>query len=717
MTSDVSQPDRCSAQLFDDDDADDRCALEVLRADPRIEFVDRWREQAESLRRLHPVPEPELIAEPPRWAYYPWRRTVVSVLGPRAFRALRLDRNRNLITVDEQDRLGRLRVGVIGLSAGHIVAHTLAVEGLCGELRLADFDHLDLSNLNRVPATVLDLGVNKAIVAARRIAELDPYLKVRVLTSGLTPGNIDEFLEGLDIVVEEADSLDMKALVREAARARGLPVLMATSDRGLVDIERYDLEPLRPVLHGLLSDTDIAGLSNLSSREKLPHVLRILDGAGFSARGAASLIEIGHTLTTWPQRAGEVAIGGATVAEAVRRIGLGEALPSGRVRVDIAKALDRVDQPARPPDARRTDHERVPPAIEPSGRSDIADIIARAAIRAPSGGNAQPWHVETAQDAITVWLAPERTTAMDVTFRGSAVAVGAAVFNARIAAAAHGVVGPVEFAEGDRRSPLRAIVRLDSGDDPHLAQLYRPMLARETNRHHGKREPVAAETVRLLESAARREGAQLQLLIRRDQIDKAATILAAADRIRYLTPRLHAEMASELRWPGEGSLKSGIDVRSLELGPGELPTLDILRRPDVMAQLADWDAGAALGADTYARVSASSGLGVVAVRGHTLTDYAHGGAAMEAVWIAAQQRGLAVQPLAPVFLFAQTRDDLHELSPTFASALHQLQTDFRELACTGPDETQVLVLRFSDAPPASVRSRRRNLDDVSSPSG
>ena len=50
-------------------------------------------------------------------------------------------------------------------------------------------------------------------------------------------------------------------------------------------------------------------------------------------------------------------------------------------------------------------------------------------------------------------------------------------------------------------------------------------------------------------------------------------ILAAADRIRYLTQQLHAEMMSELRWPGDGSLESGIDVRSLELDPGEWITL------------------------------------------------------------------------------------------------------------------------------------------------
>ena len=48
--------------------------------------------------------------------------------------------------------------------------------------RLADFDHLELSNLNRVPATVFDIGLNKAEVAARRIAELDPICPLRLWT-------------------------------------------------------------------------------------------------------------------------------------------------------------------------------------------------------------------------------------------------------------------------------------------------------------------------------------------------------------------------------------------------------------------------------------------------------------------------------------------------------------------------------------------------------
>jgi molybdopterin/thiamine biosynthesis adenylyltransferase len=706
---DNSDVTRCNATILDTNDVADRRLLEKLRADPAIEFIDRADDQASTLARLRPPPNPELVAEPRRWAYYPWRRTVAAVLGPRGYRRVRLDRNRNLITAEEQDQLSSLRIGVVGLSVGHTIAYGLAAQGLCGELRLADFDDLDLSNLNRVPATIFDLGVNKATAAARRIAEIDPYLDVRVMTSGLTPDTVDQFLDGLDIVVEECDSLDMKALIREAARARRQPVLMATSDRGLVDVERFDLEPERPIFHGLLGDIDTAKLAGLTDREKIPHVLRLIDAASLSARGAASLIEVGYTLSTWPQLAGDVALGTTAVAEAVRRIGLGEPLSSGRVRVDVAAALDDLTDPP----VQRGDRRSGPEWADDQGHdepSDVVGAVVAAAIRAPSGGNAQPWHIETTRDAVIVRLAPEHKSTMDIGFRASAVAVGAAVFNARVAAAAKGVLGPVEFAESDGQSPLRAVVRLTGDGDPGLARLYPALARRETNRHHGTPTVLSAATVELLQSAASREGARLELLTARQDIERAARLLAAADRIRYLTPRLHADMASELRWPGDESLDSGINVRSLELDAAELLTLDILRRPEVMSMLAEWDAGAALGADTSTRLAASSALAVVSARGRSLADYARGGSAVESVWITAQDQALAVQPISPVFLYAHGDDELRQLSPTFAATLRDLRFEFRGLARTAPEEAQVLVLRLAEAPPPSVRSRRRSFE-------
>ncbi len=690
------------AKILDPDESADRAVLERLRADPEVEFLDHCDAQLLGLRSLRPAPCSDILAEPRRWVYYPWRRTVVAVLGPRGFRALRLDRNRNSITTQEQTRLHSLTIGVAGLSVGHVIAHTLAAQGLCGSLRLADFDHLELSNLNRVPATVFDLGLNKAHVAARRIAELDPYLAVDVFDAGLNADTVDAFLDGLDIVVEECDSLDMKVAVRLGARDRRIPVLMATSDRGRVDVERFDQEPERPILHGLLGPLDIELLPGMSSREKIPYMLRYDEAQRVSPRTAASLIEIDRSLSTWPQLASDVILGASALAEAVRRIGLGENLRSGRCRIDIGWALNQLDEVemAQQRPAPENEHRNNPTL------STVNSALVAAAMRAPSGGNSQPWQLDAEPTKLTISIATEHTSTMDVGFRGSAVALGAALYNIRIAAAARGVLGPVSISEDVDGSPLRATMHFENGNDPALADLYEPMLARETNRHGGALQSLDDQTIKLLATAAEREGARLHLLTERDDLSLAATIFGSADRIRYLTPQLHKEMVAELRWPGDPDPDTGIDVRTLELDDSDLALFDVVRRPDVMAYLAEWNAGSALGDGMREQVLASSALAVITVTGAHLRDYARGGSAVEAVWIIAQREGLAVRPLSPAFLHARNTTDLNELSTGFSGELGQLQRDFVHLTAIDPEESIVLVLRFTTAPPASLPSRR-----------
>lgn len=714
MTADTDRGG--TVRILDADDPADRRQLDRLRADPRVDELDELAQQRAGLGALVPPPGGDILAEPARWVYYPWRRVLVALLGPRAFRRLRLDRNRHKILEAEQHRLGGLKIGVIGSSAGYAVAQMLALEGLCGELRLADFDHLELSNLNRVAASVFDLGVNKAIAASRRIAEIDPYLTVRVFPEGLTGTSIGAVIDGLDILIEECDSLEMKVLAREYARSRGIPVLMATSDRGLLDVERFDLEPARPLLHGLLGDLDSGRLAGLSTAQKVPHVLRILEAGQLSARAAASLLEVGHTIGTWPQLAGDVAMGAVAIAAAVIRIGLGTHLPSGRVRIDVDEALDSVCEPpgavggpAGDPVAAAED-----PAADASGLGDpptprtALDAVIFASAGAPSGGNAQPWHIDARRDRLVLRLDTNSSTTMDLHYRGSAVALGAALYNARVAAAAQGILGPVTITDFATPHELQARLVFDGEQDARLASHYRPMLRRETNRNIGQPSVLAPETVSELHSAAREHGARLHLVTAQGDIDRAADVLAAADRVRYLTPRLHAEMVSELRWPGSRqSPDTGIDVRSLGVDPTVLITLDVIRRADVMAELAAWNAGGALGEDTRTRVRSSSALAIVTGPGHSLADYVRAGVAVEALWIRAQQDGLAVHPVSPVFLYARTEDDLRELSAERAGELDQLQRRLHTVAGLRPGEPIALVLRLShDAKDTEIRSRR-----------
>ncbi len=687
----------------------DRQILTNLHADPGVDVLDVVDRQRAELVRLIPRPGPDVVEEPTRHVYFPWRRTVVHMLGPRAFSVLRLDRNRNRITREEQDRLRRQRVGVVGLSAGHAAAVMLAIEGLCGELRIADHDEIEVSNLNRLPACVVDVGTNKAVVASRRIAELDPYLPVHVLTDGVREDNLDEFIAGLDVVVEECDDLAIKLLVREAARRQRVPVVMETNDRGMLDVERFDLEPDRPPFHGLLGDVDASMLDSLTVAEKVPYVLAIVDAPHGSARGAASLAEVGRTLSTWPQLGSEVALGGATVAAAVRRLGLGEHLPSGRARVDLDSVLTGLENPSGPAGA---PSGATAPASSPPAPSDWRAIV-YAATLAPSCGNKQPWRFELHGRELAIEL--DRSGGcgcMDIRSRASYVALGAALFNARVAAAAAGRLGAYQLFPDGPSSDVAARLELGSASDPSLAELREAMLERCSNRRHGSRGALDLAVASRLSRAAAAEGARLHLVTDDDRLAESAEIFGAAERIRFLSPVLREETLQEMRWPGD-DVRTGIDIATLELSGPEAGSLQLLRRGDVMELLDRWDAGGALADYLVRAMATSSALAVVTVASASPASYLTGGMALERVWIEAQRAGLAVHAVAPAFLYAFQDVDYATLGgDRWSDELRELSQRFRRLLDLGVHTAAVLTLRLSHASPPRVRSARLPLEQV-----
>jgi hypothetical protein len=681
------------------DDADE---LSRLRANPHIEVFDRVDQQRRDLARVLPAPQQRHLDEPSRWYHYPWRRSLVHLLGPEAFQSLRSDRNRNKLTVDEQHRLRRLTIGVVGLSVGHAIAHTLALEGICREIRLADFDEIELSNLNRIPTSVFDLGLNKAVAAARRIAELDPYIEVKIDPSGVSLDSTDTFMDGLDIVIEECDSFDVKLAVRDAARRHRIPLIMETNDRGLLDIERFDLEPDRPLFHGLLGDTDARELMGLSTRDKVPYILRILEADKLSPRVLASMTEIDETVSTWPQLGGDIQLGAAVVSAAVRRIGLGQPLRSGRVRVDLHDALDRIDEPS-PPATLAAEGAPIEPEEAPSG---ARDAVVHAARLAPSGGNTQPWTFSVNDTRLLINLDPDQTSTLDLAFRGSYVGIGAALFNARVAAAYHRLLGPADTVVSGPE-PLPA-ARLSFGDssDSALAELYGPMLQRVSNRHLTEPRDLPEHVIPELRRAAQQEGAEAFVVNDRAQLHQLAELFGESDRVRFLTAHLHQEMMRELRWPGVDDLDWGLDVRTLELDASDLAKLGVARRPDVMATLAEQDLGRALGEMSRTRVANTSGFVVITVDGSAPGDYIRGGQAVERTWIRAEQLGLAVQVISPVFIYAVDSTDYEQLSMSYADRLRTLHKEFNQLTGIG-NRHIALTMRIGYAPPISARSRRR----------
>jgi hypothetical protein len=704
--------DTAQALVLNPENRGEAAVLEILRADPYTKVIDHLSAQKSQLATLIGVQE-AVLTETPRWVYYPWLYTLVSVLGPRGYAALRLDRNRNKITREEQHSLRSLRIGIVGASAGHVIAHTLAMEGLAGELRLADFDTLELSNLNRIPARVLDLGTNKTVVSARRIAEIDPYLKVRIFPEGITKDNMAKFLLGLDLVIEECDSLDIKFAVREAARDRGIAVLMETSDRGVLDVERFDLEPDRPLLHGRLGPVTSEDLAGLSLAQRGPYVAKMVGPAEASARGVASLLELGMSVTGWPQLGSEVTLGAATIAAAVRRYATTGDLRSGRVRIDLEDQLDLLGDGSYDDEHAAWLASPVPEDPEPTS-SDPIDLIVDAARRAPSGGNAQPWYFEATDEEVRFYIAPERSNSgMDIQMRGSYVAIGAALFNARVRAANLAVLGPHEiFTEGIRSTHV-ATLKIGSRHDPELAPLSAYISSRTTNRRVGGREEISAVTADTLVRATATEGGRLRLITDKAALAEAGVLLGEADRRRFLLPKVYHEMMAEVRWPVRDQLEDGLDIRTLELGEAGYAAFDLLSRADVMDELGDWCAGKVLGMSTQMAVTGASALAAITVPRGGPGEYVRGGQALERFWIETTRLGLSMQPCSPVFLYATSAADLLGLGgERDADELARQQARFADFLGLEETEVLIMVLRVFSSEPPSVRSIRRPLDEV-----
>ena len=525
------------------------------------------------------------LAEYGRWVYFPWSGHMVHLLPPIEFRQLRLDRNRHKITDAESDRLANLSVGIAGLSVGNAIAVTLAMEGSFGHIRLADSDRLDLSNMNRVRAAVHDIGTEKTTLAARQIWEVDPYAQVSVIRDGVTPDNIELFLDDLDIVIDECDSLEVKFAIREYARARRLPVLMATSDCGLFDVERFDDEPARPLFHGLagdLSSSDLVKLggdNGLTREHKAGIVVQLLEADRISSRLAASLLEIDATVSTWPQLCGDVLLGAASVAHAVRAIASDSPLPSGRHSIDL-DAWSR----HRAPDPDVIERKPALGLAHPARNDDVAEFagyLVSHAVLAPSGGNAQPWHFYW--DDERLWVVHDRVRSqncLDGRHNAALLALGAATENITIAAAARGVTATVRsFPGGD----AVAEITFAAGADQSLAALLPLVAQRHTNRQLGAAEPLAGDVVEALVTAAQCHGSQVHVVADPDRRAEIGQILGAGDRIRFLCAATHRDLFAELRWTDDAATRSrdGIALATLALDPGSQAAIQLIARPDV----------------------------------------------------------------------------------------------------------------------------------------
>ena len=113
------------------------------------------------------------------------------------------------------EKLKKTRVCILGLGGlGSNVAVLLARAGI-GYLKLADFDMVEASNLNRQQYRISHIGTKKTEAIKSIIKEINPFVEVDILDIKVSKENIHSIVGDIEIVVEAFDRAETKAMLME----------------------------------------------------------------------------------------------------------------------------------------------------------------------------------------------------------------------------------------------------------------------------------------------------------------------------------------------------------------------------------------------------------------------------------------------------------------------------------------------------------------------
>ena len=136
------------------------------------------------------------------------------------------------VDIDGQEKLLAARVLIIGLGGlGSPVAMYLAAAGV-GHLVLADFDSVDLSNLQRQIAHTTDrIGQTKVESAAQTLRALNPDIKITCITEALKAESLASQIANVDVVVDCCDNFSTRFAVNAACVAAKIPLVSGAAIR------------------------------------------------------------------------------------------------------------------------------------------------------------------------------------------------------------------------------------------------------------------------------------------------------------------------------------------------------------------------------------------------------------------------------------------------------------------------------------------------------
>jgi hypothetical protein len=337
----------------------------------------------------------------------------------------------------------------------------------------------------------------------------------------------------------------------------------------------------------------------------------------------------------------------------------------------------------------------------------VGPIIA-AALRAPSGDNAQPWRIridENNEAIVHVALDEERARCAHIGGFGGLMSIGAFVESMRLEAGRRGLGAVVV------RSPSDNGWRVVFGDGPlPPSELTGALAHRHTNRGRFHTGALLRDEVSTIVSEGS-PGSQLAMVTSREALARAATAARFAEQVRFDAVDPH-ELLRWVRFSPRAAkaTRDGLDVRLLALRPHERLALR-LTGSRLATTLLRFTGGSWLAGRRAERETLASGaVGVIVQDDLSPESFVESGRTMLRAWLRAETLKLAFAPVTAAAMFPLSRAFGAWFSQRNDKKLTRAENLLREAFQVTPNRHVVFMFRVGvpfEVP--QLRSARRAL--------
>ena len=207
------------------------------------------------------------------------------------------------VDIEGQEKLLSAQVLIIGLGGlGSPVAMYLAAAGV-GHLVLADFDAVDLTNLQRQIAHTNDrIGMNKSVSAAQALRELNPEVQIECIEQMLDADNLAVQVKSADVVVDCTDNFATRFAINAACVAAKVPLVSGAAIRLEGQIAVFDSREQNSPCYRCLYEEDgddltcaangvLAPLVGIIGSMQALECIKLICGFGSSLAGRLLLLD------------------------------------------------------------------------------------------------------------------------------------------------------------------------------------------------------------------------------------------------------------------------------------------------------------------------------------------------------------------------------------------------------------------------------------------